>query len=290
MVLDERIKLLGDSDFRPQLSSQDVKKGYGLEVDVFSSNESMSNHGIEYSEKALLFLDKPICVPNTSYLFQRRLYSIKDDKKIERVVKDLMFINPNINEYGIKNMTSWIVNFYVYTNDAGKKRITHEQLLPKVSYYCEKYKGGDVDIIESSKVVLYKKDSLLTPEDKRWYSNHFRNKTVSKMLGDAIHEAAILAAETEHEYLKLTYAILLDHTDKIKDIKTIKRNVEERTVRFFEDENKVRCIETRTTAEKFNSFKEVYDNNYPLDFYTKELNISKTTAVGFKKLITKIKR
>jgi hypothetical protein len=286
MVLDSRITVFGSSGFRPKLSVQDVKIGFGDEVEIFSSNESLSNDDVQYSEKALLFLDKPICVPNMNYLFVRKLNSLKDNM-LERLVRDLMFLNPSLSGQGANTMTSWILGFFVASGEDGKKVITYEQLLPKVIFLCEKYEGGDVDIIESNKVILYKKESLLTPDNKRWYSNYYRNKRMSYLRGEIIHEAAILASKIEHRLLKISKPIVLDHANEINNMKALNKHIEERTIRFLEDENKYKPLVSRKTTEKFDLFKKVYQEGVPLDFYTKELSVSKCTAVAFKKLLSK---
>jgi len=286
MLLDSRVKVYGKDVFRPKLSIVDVKRGNGVLVDVFSSNDELSKDGVNFSEKALTFVDEPIVIPNSSYLYYTRLRTV-DDVILERLVSDLMFYNPNIGEVGISKMVSWIVSYFVGCDKENRKLITHEQLLPRVSELCDKYHGGDIDIIQNNRVILYSLESMLTKHDKQWYSNYYRSKRISNIRAELIHEGALIASKNLHKYLKITKPRVVDFTKDTNSVMVMNRYISEKTVQFLEDENNRRYFKSDETIRKYIIFTESYDKNKPLDFYTEQLNISKSTAVEFKKLLNK---
>lgn len=284
MVLDSRVKVYGSSIFRPQLSMEDIVFGYGEKVELFSSNDSLSKDEVQFSETALVFLDKPIVVPNTSYRYSNKFYKLNDEY-IERCVKDLMFINPNLDGVGINKMTSWIVSFLVGTNKENVKVLNYEDLLPIVAKFSEKYSGGGIDIIEDDKIVFYKMTSLLKKKDKRWYSNHYRHKRDAGLKGELIHSTALMASRTIHLKRKITKSLILSYIENIKAMRILNKYIEPRTIRFLEDENSRRYFKTDESLMKFLIFSETYNEDYTLDFYTRELNISKTTAMEYRNIL-----
>ena len=286
MRLDKRIKIYGGDMFRPQLNMEDVVSGEGKLVDVYSSDSKLSNDNVVYSEKAVVFVGSPIVYPKMDYLFRPwcRIKSL-DDKIIDRLIMDLMFLNPNLSGLGVNRMTSWIVSFFVDTDEDGSKLVTYDQLLPISKRLCGMYRGGDVDIVQVDKLVLYKSNSLLLPDDRRWYSNKFRHEHISGLLGELIHQGAIIASENISSLRKISKSCVVHYTpsDKVKTIKTYNKNVLPKTIRLIEDDNNYRYFSSDITEIKYKEFISIYDNKLPLDYYTDKLSISKRTAVEFKR-------
>jgi hypothetical protein len=288
MVLDNRVTVYGSDVFRPRLSMEDVNGG--LLVDVYSSNESLAtNGGLSFSEKAMVFLNNPLVIPNTKYLYSSRLTSLKDPL-LKRCVRDLMFLNPNIGDVGIGKMATWIVRYFVGNDENDNKALSYEELLPTVARFCGEYGGGDVDIIETNRVILYKRNSLLSGNDKRWYSNHYRGKRVSSLFADLIHEGAIIASSRVYKDLIIGKPTVLKYTDKLKTIRTLNKYIAPRTLLLLEDENTTRHFKTQASLDKYLDFVEMYDGKKSLDRYTHALGISKSTAVEFKNLLLNQKK
>jgi hypothetical protein len=292
MRLDGSVKVYNSSVFRPRLSFGDIIKGNGVLVDVCSSNASLYNGNSLFTEKALVFLEKPITVPNLSYRYSTRIWSLKDSI-IERCVKDLVFLNPRISDSGICKMVVWMGSYMVGSvkeGDGFKKAVSYEELLPVVSNFCFKYSGGDVDIIETNKVILYKRESLLTKEDKVKYSNIYRSQRISFLKGEIIHEGAIIASKIIDRLLKINKPLVLKYSEDINSIVVLNRYIEPRTISFLEDENNNRYLKSELSYNKYLEFIEMYDGKKSLDRYTHALGISKSTAVEFKNLLLKQKK
>lgn len=285
MILDKRIKVFKGCIFRPQLSMEDVVSGQGELIDVYSSDVNLSSEEVQFSEKALLFLDKPIVYPNMTYLFSMRLRSL-DNPILERLIRDLMFLNPHLKDEGVKKMTSWIISFFVGVNDDKKKFITYEDLLPIAYKYCEEYYGGDVEIIESDKIILYKANSLLLSDDKRWHTNQYRNKKISKMLGEVIHQGVILASETLHRNLKISKSSVVEYSrsEEVRTVRKMNFHILPESEKMLNDENSRRYFLRQDTLDKYVAFEDIYEEGKPLDYYVNQLNISKTTALEFRNL------
>jgi hypothetical protein len=280
MVLDIRVRRLGSSDFRSRLTVGDIVDGVGEVVEVSSSNAELSNDDIQYYEDALVFIDKPIVLPNMPYLYNTRLYRL-DDVFLLRVIGDLVFLNPGIGSRGINKMVSWIVRFLVGENDSGDKVLSYEQLHPMV--------GGMIGlphvIIENDRIIVYQRESLLEGSDKRWYSNHYRDRYMSILAGELIHQGALLASKRLYEKLILSKGMVLHHTKDINAIKTLNKHIEDRTVSFLEDENNKRYFKTKVSVDKFKKFVEIYDESISLSGYEEMLGISRKTAVEFKRIL-----
>jgi hypothetical protein len=282
MVLDIRVRRLGSSEFRSSLTFGDIVKGNGEVVHVSSSNSDLSNNDVQYFEDALVFIDRPIVIPNMPYLYNTRLYRL-ENVFLLRVVGDLVFLNPGIGARGINKMVSWIVRFLVGENDSGDKVLTYEQLRALVGGMI----GLDHTIIENDRIIVYGRESLLEGSDKRWYSNHYRDRYMSILAGELIHQGALLASKVLYEKLILSKAMVLDHTKDIKAIKTLNKHIEGRTVSFLEDENNKRFFKTQWTVDKFKKFVEIYDESISLSGYEEKLGISRKTAVEFKKILNR---
>lgn len=282
MILDSRVIRLSPDRFRFSLSTSDINTGEGSGVVVSSSNSSLydSNGQYEYVEEALVFLDSPIVVPSMSYVYRVRLYSVTDPY-LDRVIGDLMFLNPGIGVKGLNKLTSWVVSYFVGIDDNGDKVLRYEDLRPIVS----RLSISEHQIIESDRIILYKDSSLLFGKDKRWYSNVFRSRYISTLKGELIHQGALLASKRVYEHLILSRMLVLHHTNGINSVNTLNKYIEDRTLRFLEDSNYSRHFKTQVTAKNFVKFLDCYRPDLALTYYVDNLGISKRTAVDFRNLM-----
>ena len=286
MELDSRVKRLSPGEFRSDIHREDIRKGYGELVVVYSSDERfVDDRGMNISEEALVFVDDPIVVPNMKYVFKVRIRSVRNHM-LKRVVSDLMFLNPNIGTEGIKRMAEWIMRVMVhYDKEEKRYAIDRGSLIDAIELLKDSQEVVDMEIIEKNKVILYKRYSALTPSDKAHYGMEYRGMRIGKLADEIIHEAAIYASEKIHEMLKIKQRHVIEYSKEPITRYMYNRYIQDRTVRFLEDENNFRHFESDKSLEKFLLMIDMYDESKPVRYYTESLGISSSTALNYIKLI-----
>ena len=285
MELDDRIKALSSDSFRSSIYLEDVRKGYGDIVTVYSSDDRFKGaNGVYMSEEAVVFKDKPIVVPSMRYLFATKIGSVRNHL-LKRAVQDLMFLNPNIGDEGLDKMADWLLQHMVRYNvdevrGTGEFAISSQEMRDAVHLIAEG--SSDCEIIETNKIVLYKRYSLLTKEDKRYYTNMYRGERISSLAEELIHEGAIMASENIHKLMKITKPRIQEHSTEKLSISKINRYMSDRTVKLLEEENNFRYFVTQKSVDKFEEFLEMYSDETPMSVYVDKLGISYSTVIKYR--------
>lgn len=107
-----------------------------------------------------------------------------------------------------------------------------------------------------------------------------RKEKIKRLNGEIIHNAVIMACENTNRLVIINYSHIGKYADM--DAKSVKKLILVKSKELMDDENTLRFFRTETTANKYLLFVSIYDGKSTLDYYAKELSISKRTVVDFK--------
>lgn len=275
MVRDSRIARVQANNFRVSIGYEDI-------YPAFISDVIQQENPYNRNESVALFIDDPIRVPSVSIYYRAKITGIQDPYLVELCTK-LVYLNENINEFGIKGLTTYVVNHFV-AMDGAYPAVSHEAMFAYLMENLQLHEYRNIDAMVDM-VVVYSKNSLLDTKTKILLSNKMRVLRSSKLSGELIHNAAIAAIEELHIKLQITNPRVLERVDEhsIKTVRTLKKHMRKDTQAVLEEENRTRVFKTTKVLEKFEAFLEL-PTPVSLRDAANLLGVSKGTIVEFKEI------
>ena len=197
------IKRPPTGSFRQALRVEDLKE---LCIDTFTWVPNVETVNIEFADRVesmLVFLDTGFNKVNTYELKLLQVAKLTDPR-IKVIIKDMLWMNPGIDDVGLKNLTSYIIRVIL----SPKSTITYEQLRPLVDRFNDSLQGYSP---HSSGHIMFSRDCQLTGDERRDLS---RKARLSAIRGKLDSVAALLAQDLAETYktLILTPANIVNYS------------------------------------------------------------------------------
>ena len=239
-------------------------------------------------EDVLGFLHRPVKIPYMNWLFHTR---IKDpyDKRLFHMVMAYMYLNPGIDGYGLKKLTSHLLMYNVvkvpYDGIAIKEKpaITFEELHPLVLSHAAQSELHECDLI-SQVLVAYSKDSKFNRTTKSKITRAIVHAWNGKLLGDVIHNTVCTLVD-EDLLLQITKPRIIKKTNasKLSSVNTLSKHIRQDTTELMNVHNKYAPFRTQASREKYTKFLELPEN-LSNRMVSAELGISLSTVKQFRDL------
>jgi hypothetical protein len=249
-----------------------------------------------WEDKNIYIFREPYRIPKFNYLYGSKIKS-PNDPYLTEAIQGLLYLNPNPTIFIKRKIAEYIVrNFSATSLQESEVRIG-EMTQKAVLTYEQVH--AHIDTVIGTRVmeywqpdtqdyVMYSRDNKIPAANKREIKNELRRQKAAEYFENAIHDATEFLIEEEH-LLKITPTRIRD-TKKVLSNKgiasqqTIKKYMSDRTQRVLDRHNSWAPFKSETTYEKYKDYLTNCDQSSSLDQITFNTNVSKSTAVEFRKI------
>ena len=158
-----------------------------------------------------------------------------------------------------------------------------EDIAETVRLRVEKGMFEEYDLL-TDVVILFERNTMLTAKERRSISMETRILRSTKLNGELIHNAAIIAIGVEKERLLITKPRVLTHIEeqRIRSVSTLNKHIREDTVDLLTKANRKRIFKTETSLDKFEKYLALHKGILSRDAADR-LGVSLSTINQFKK-------
>lgn len=245
-----RIKLNRDGEFRDKLHYEDVLYD---EVIIAKPNILQKEPIPEDREENIGVITwDSIPVGDIGSYYVKGVVDVTSNY-FDRLAMRLLWINPNINLAGLNKMAT-----FIHSNFIKNKGITKRQVLTEL-IVKNKLGGWDRNILNRTQLTFFKRKSFIRTEDKIRISKKVRHSFNSSILGELIHNSALIAIEEDLKFIKVSNKRVFElaKNKEMTTIKTMMNHIREHTVAVLEEHNVNRYFKTKKTYEKYKEFLEL---------------------------------
>ena len=282
-------------DVRTSLCIEDIHiEGWSLLQNIGVFNVKRDSLGEDYID-----FTYPFRVPRLNIFYASKISSITD-KRLPELIKRLLYLNPDPNEFGFKKLASFILATFVRTRKVDSRIkpgesssipvIGHqEMMLSIVTINTEMAAArgeGREYLPDSEQYVMFSRKSEIGKGERISIKAQSRARVISTHYKATIHNVAELLIESE-EYFKVTPSRISEGTAVVSDkgalsIRTVRKHMEDRTRNMIDEANECRPFKSSATLEKYNAFKRL--GYMPIGMAAKTLGVSKSTIVQFRSI------
>jgi hypothetical protein len=273
----KRIKRTPKAGFRVTLYIEDVEVGMSdYSTVVFDSNGE---------PEAVLILDPVLDYPDIGMFYRNKISGLSDPK-LGKLLNRLKYLNPGIDKEGIKKLTDFVIRNFtkiVKTEDRFSAAVTHEELSPVITALFSSKIKVDMDDIYLTKHVLYMSDSKLSKNDKISISKRARNKVMSRLYGELLHEIANDLVEQADRIRIVTKPQVFaeaNNTEKKSDV-TWNKHLIDKTKNLLKAAKEQGLSARPELIEKYKIFLQL-PKDVSFDKAVEKLKVSKSTIKKFK--------
>jgi len=202
----------------------------------------------------------------------------------EVAMQRLMWLNEGIDFEGLKKLTEYIHSRWIKDTKKIGKRDILKALLESVNMDINS------ENITHTKNVFYSRSSLLSSKEKMRITIRYRNEKLSALLGELIHESAMVAIEvhelSEESILKLGKTQVLREVQTrraISTVRTMVKHMQGRTASALVEYNVDKIFKTKKAYVKYKKFLTLpeYTGNREM---SRRLGVSLSTVQQYKSL------
>jgi hypothetical protein len=283
MNRDQRIKRVGKGEFRSRLAVEDVLVERNMEF------YSLVNK-FGKMERVLVLSKDPIPSPLMQYMFYLKITSVTD-KYLKKLIHDLMYINPAIDQEGLVKMTSFIIRALVYQDpDSKEYKLSYEQVHPVV---LKESTLAELDGVEvyADKVVLFERNTMMTGKERQVISTQSRSYRDSFLSSEIIHNKAIQLVGQKDLYA-VSKGIVhkeVKNNRGLKSLNTFNKHIADKTVKILKDSLEERRFRTPREAEQFEVYKVYREKKMTTAQMVSAMGVSFSTLAFFSRVFKEFK-
>ena len=275
------VKQVPPGEFRLELFLEDIVVDSVVYVEPTRLKDQLIPEDRE--EPIGIMFDMSIPVSNFGIYYHRPIDNL-DNKYFEVLVERIMWMNEGIDFDGLKRVVEHIYSKWIKDKGSISKRSILKKILDLTPIF-----DTDENNITHSKSVFYKRNSLLSPAEKMKLTIKYRDRRISYLVGEIIHESAMIAMENHRvkdKLLRLGKKAVLQEVQTKKAIATVRtmlKHMHGKTATAIVEYNVNKVFKTEKAYNKYKKFLTLPSNAGNREV-SRRLGISLSTVQQYKEL------